>query len=177
MSTRLDKSPEVLAGEIEEARTRFLDLVDALADTEVLASVGEGRWSPLQYLEHLVRAEEATLWRMFGSVEAARSGRPGPVSPTPELSIEEVVDRTWAPRVDSPPLAVPAWTGSPRYWTLRMRRNRSLVDAFAEHVADAEMDSVAYEHPISGPFTMRQGMEFVRFHIERHHAHVEEAGS
>lgn len=161
--------------EIEEARSRLLEVVESLSAELVKAPVGDGRWSPVQYLEHLVRAEEATLWRMFGAVEGARQGRPGPRSTTPELTIEEVIERTWPERVEAPPLAVPDWAGSVAYWTVRMRRNAELVREFAEFVSESELETVAYDHPISGPFTMRQGMEFIRFHIDRHLRHVLEA--
>ena len=57
-----------------------------------------------------------------------------------------------------------------------MAANEALVLAFAALVRESELDSVAYLHPISGPFTMRQGLEFIRFHIERHLAHLNEQG-
>jgi hypothetical protein len=56
-----------------------------------------------------------------------------------------------------------------------MRRNAALVWAFAEVVAEHELDAVAYPHPISGPFTMRQGFEFIRFHLDRHRDHLLES--
>ena len=77
--------------------------------------------------------------------------------------------------MESPPLAIPKWGGAMSYWLERMERNGGPLVAFAELVREEELDTVAYEHPISGPFTMRQGMEFVRFHIERHYAHMREA--
>ncbi|MGI9626796.1 MAG: DinB family protein, partial [Longimicrobiales bacterium] len=161
-----------LVEDIEEARIRLLDLVEGLSSSAVEAPVEPDRWSPLQYVEHLVRAEEATLWRMFTAVEDGRRGRPGPESSTPDESIEQVTDRTWGEPVEAPPLAVPAWTGSGSYWLERLRRSSALVARFADLVDDAELDSIAYNHPISGPFTMRQGLEFIRFHIDRHHNHI-----
>ena len=119
-----------LVGEIESSREEFLELVGGLDPLEVVAPIGEGRWSPLEYLEHLVRAEEVTIWRMFKAVEDARASREIMKSPTPEASIEEIVDRTWRVREDVPPLAAPKLGASRAYWSVRMRRNAALVSAF-----------------------------------------------
>lgn len=157
-----------LVAEIEQSRGALLRFLGTLDHASAHAAIGPDRWSPVEYLEHLVRAEEATLWRMFSSVEDARRGKEGPQSQTPEDSIEEVTRRTWSEVVEAPPLAVPSLKGSMAYWLERMRRNAMLVEAFVALVDATELDTVAYNHPISGPFTMRQGLEFVRFHIDRH---------
>lgn len=166
-----------LLEDIESSRRRFLADVETLDTAASNAPVAEGRWSPLQYLEHVVRAEEATLWRMFKAVEDWRASGDALRSPTPEARIEEIVDRTWKVREEAPPLAVPSLGGSTLYWCRRLALNRVLVAAFAELVDESELDTVAYPHPISGPFTMRQGLEFIRFHLDRHRAHVLEGAA
>lgn len=165
-----------LIAAIENSRRRFLELLASLDPDSVSEPIAEGRWSPLQYLEHLTRAEEATLWRMFKAVEDARAGRERLESPRPEASIEDIVAETWREREEAPPLAIPRLGGSPAYWAERMRRNAALVSAFTELVDEAEWDSLAYPHPISGAFTMRQGLEFIRYHLDRHRLHIVEAG-
>ena len=165
-----------LVSDIEASRQRFLKLLASLDAEEATAPIGEGRWSPLEYLEHLVRAEEATVWRMFKAVEDARASRELLASPTPEASIEDIVGRTWEVREEAPPLAIPKLGASTAYWSVRMERNADLVTAFADLVEVSELDAIAYPHPISGPFTMRQGLEFIRFHLDRHRDHILEAG-
>ena len=164
-----------LVEDIESSRLQLLDAVKALDVGSTVAPVGEGRWSPVEYLEHLVRAEEATLWRMFKSVEDWRTFREALRSPTPGERIEDIVDRTWDVREQAPPLAVPVLGAPISYWSERMRRNAALVSAFADLVAEDELDGLAYPHPISGPFTLRQGLEFIRFHLDRHRGHILEA--
>lgn len=165
-----------LVEEVERARTELLRLLASVAPGQMETPIGEGRWSPTQYLEHLVRAEEATLWRMFKAVDDWRRRGEVLTSPTPEAGIEEVVERTWGERVEAPPLAVPQLGEPGSYWMVRMERNASLVRAFADLVSEEELDALSYPHPISGPFTMRQGFQFVRFHMDRHRGHLEEAG-
>lgn len=165
-----------LVAEIESSRDEFLDLVGGLTPQEAAAPIGEGRWSPLEYLEHLVRAEEVTIWRMFKAVEDARTSRGVLKSPTPEATIEDIVDRTWEVHEEAPPLAIPKLGASRAYWSIRMSSNAALVSAFADLVEESELDAIAYPHPISGPFTMRQGFEFIRFHLDRHRVHIVEAG-
>lgn len=165
----------VSLSDVEKARAELVARLEPMDWDTAHSPIGPGRWSPVQYLEHLVRAEEATVWRMFQAVEDHRRGAPGPTSATPHESIEQVVDRTWEERVDAPPLAVPRLGGAMSYWIERMKRNAGLLAVFADRVEEDELDAVAYDHPISGPFTMRQGLQFVRFHIQRHHAHIRDA--
>jgi hypothetical protein len=165
-----------LAEDIERARSAFLETLSGIDDVAVRSPIGEGRWSPLEYLEHLVRAEEATLWRMFKAVEDSRKAGDVLTSRTPHESIEEIVDRTWGGDVPAPPLAIPKLGGSVSYWSTRLARNADLVSAFGDFMTLGELESVAYPHPISGAFTMRQGLEFIRFHLDRHRAHLLDAG-
>ena len=168
-------SVDRIVQQVEVARAALVAHLEPMDWDDAHTPIAEGRWSPVQYLEHLVRAEEATVWRMFKAVEDERRGDTGPRSTTPTETIEQVVERTWREPVEAPPLAVPRWGGALSYWLERMKRNAGVLSRFAELVREEELDVLAYEHPISGPFTMRQGMNFVRFHIERHHAHLLEA--
>lgn len=169
-------TPTELPEEIERARSKLLRLLASIAPAQMETPIGEGRWSPTQYLEHLVRAEEVTLWRMFKAIDDSRRRGDVLTSPTPGATIEEVVERTWGERVEAPPLAVPRLGEPGSYWMARMERNAALVKAFADLVSGDELDALSYPHPISGPFTLRQGLQFVRFHIDRHRLHLEEAG-
>ncbi|NNF27716.1 MAG: DinB family protein [Gemmatimonadetes bacterium] len=168
-------STDRLLQEVEAARSALVAYLEPMEPEDAHTPIGEGRWSPIEYLEHLVRAEEATVWRMFKAVEEERRGLLGPRSSTPGDTIEQVVERTWEEREEAPPLAVPRLGGAMSYWLERMKRNTDLLSRFASMVREEELDVFAYEHPISGPFTLRQGIDFVRFHIDRHHAHLREA--
>ncbi len=165
-----------MVADIERARSAFLNLLQSIDPESMEALIAKDRWSPVQYLEHLVRAEEATLWRMFKAVDDWRREKKAQPSPTPEATIEEIVDRTWGERIEAPPLAVPQLGAPAAYWMVRMKRNAEIVKAFAALIREEELDTLSYPHPISGPFTMRQGFQFVRFHIDRHRGQLEEAG-
>ena len=170
-----DMSVGDLRDDIEAARERFLAAADRFAPDAAARPIGPERWSPVEYVEHLVRAEEVTIWRIFLSVENERSGVDELRSPTPNVPIEDVIDRTWKPREEAPPLAVPELGGSLAYWCARLRRNAALVEALADLVEESDLDTMAYPHPISGLFTLRQGFQFIRFHLDRHREHLEEA--
>lgn len=164
-----------LVDDIERARSDLLAVAESIAPDGLAVPIGEGRWTPTQYVEHLVHAEEVTLWRMSKAVDDARLLGEVLVSPTPDDTIEQVVERTWGERVEAPPLAVPRLGEPGSYWLTRMRRNAALVRDFADLVREEELDALAYPHPISGPFTLRQGLQFIRFHLDRHRGHLEEA--
>ena len=164
-----------LLQEIAHARRAFIGTIARLDPAAVRRPLGLGRWSPLEYLEHLVRAEEATVWRMFGAVEEARAGGPAPEGMRPDASIERIVDETWKEAEEAPPLAVPSLGGSAAYWTARLEAQQPIVSGLVDRLAEGELDGVAYLHPISGPFTLRQALQFIRFHLDRHREHIEEA--
>lgn len=170
----MTKDLEDLVAAVEKARERFIKSVESLGAAAATSSVDAERWTAGQYTEHLVRAEEVTIWRMWSELDQARSGGETATSETPDLSIEEIVERTWQPREQAPPLAVPSLGGAVSYWLERLRGHRQLLAAFADALDDRELDAIAYLHPISGPFTLRQGLQFIRFHLERHLVHVEE---
>jgi len=164
---------ERLVSDIERSRKRLVDRVECLGSRAVLPAVGGGRWSAGQYVEHLALAEEVTLWRMWTAVKDSRCGHDPIVCETPDLSIEEVVDRTWRPKEKAPPLARPRLEGSIEYWLSRLRRNRQILFAFCAELSAEDLDRVAYPHPISGPLTVRQGLQFIRFHLDRHAEHIQ----
>lgn len=174
---RTKREIDLLLTALESSRARFLSAMARLEPETVDAPVAVGRWSPLQYLEHLVRAEEVVMWRMFGAVDAARRGNlEVRSSPTPYAPVEDIINRTWKPRESAPPLAVPTLGGSREYWMVRMRRNEALGASFVEWAGEVDFNQVAFRHPISGPFTLRQGIEFLRYHIDRHLGHVVHGG-
>ncbi len=172
----MNESTSALVQDIERARAALVALVESIGPSDMAVPIGEGRWSPTQYLEHLVRAEEATLWRMYKAVDDFRRSGEALTSSTPGLTIEEVVERTWEETVEAPPLAVPQLGEPSAYWRVRFQNNASVVGDFARLVREDELDALCYAHPISGPFTLRQAFQFVRFHIDRHRGQLEEAG-
>lgn len=161
-----------LLQDIEQARAQVLSVAQSSPIELTEVPIAEGKWSPVQYVEHLVRAEEITVWRMFKAIDDSRSRGEIIGSPTPDATIEEIVARTWAPAEQAPPLAVPRLGGPLAYWLTRLRLNSALATAFTDLVDPNELDAVAYPHPISGAFTMRQGLEFIRFHMDRHRGHL-----
>ena len=75
-----------LVARIEDSREGFLDIINGLDRSAARTPIGPGRWGLLEYLEHPVRAEEVTLWRMCKAVGDARSGGEILLSPTPGAS-------------------------------------------------------------------------------------------
>ena len=164
-----------LLDDVERARGAFMQTLAKLDPGAIDRPIEPGRWSPLEYLEHLVRAEDATVWRMYGAVGEARAGAAPPTDMRPEAAIERIVEETWQEAEEAPPLAVPSLRGSPAYWTARLEAQQPIVSRLVDCLDDGELDGVAYLHPISGPFTMRQGLQFIRFHLDRHRCQIEEA--
>ena len=72
-----------------------------------------------------------------------------------------------------PESAAPKWGGAIGYWITTLRSKQSVLEALGNELGETDLESVVYSHPISGPLDVRQRLEFLRFHLDRHHQQVE----
>jgi hypothetical protein len=164
-----------LVQEVRSARQRYLALVRPLTRAQSLFRPEPGAWSAAENTEHLVRAEHGGIYAMWRAIEGAEAGEPTWDGAVPHAgkSIERIVAETWKEKEDVPPPAAPVWEGAPRYWISALESNDALLDELAGALAAHDLESIHYPHPISGPLDMRQRLEFLRFHVDRHRGQVE----
>jgi hypothetical protein len=164
-----------LVQDIRSARERYLALVRPLTRAQALFSPGPGSWSAVENTEHLVRAEQGGIYAMWWAVEGAEEGEPAWDGPVPHQgkSIERIVAETWKEKEEVPPQAAPAWGGAARFWISALESNDGLLDDLVRSLAAHDLESIHSPHPISGPLDMRQRLEFLRFHLDRHREQVE----
>jgi hypothetical protein len=164
-----------LIADVERARARYLSLVETLSFTQGDFSPAADTWSIARITEHLVHAEQGGINLIWRAAEGIRRGTPvwTGESPNAGLSIEEVVQRTWRPRENSPESAVPRVGGPLAYWVAALRGCAQLLSALKRALEGLHLDQVIYPHALSGPLDARQRLEFLRFHIDRHHAQAE----
>ncbi len=164
-----------LIAAVAQARERFLAAVGGLSAEQATFKPAPARWSILEITEHVVRAEEAGVGGVWRALDGYRRGEPvwtgDPVHKG--LSIEEVVARTWQPKEQVPEIAAPRWGGALSYWVARLRSQQLVLEELAKSLAGVALEEVIYPHPISGPLDVRQRLEFLRFHLDRHRGQVE----
>ncbi len=169
------KKLDQLIDEVAQARARFLDAVDGVSPEQAVFKPEPGRWSILEITEHIARAEEAGVFGMWRALDGYRRGEPiwsgDPVHRG--LPIEEVVARTWQPKEQVPAIAAPRWGGAFAYWIARLRSEQVVLEELAQALSGVVLEEVIYPHPLSGPLDVRQRLEFLRFHLDRHRAQVE----
>lgn len=160
---------------VASARARMLRELEPLSSEQVRFQPAPETWSATQVLEHLVWAEHSGLNKMMVALEAWRAGEPVWVGENPNQgqSIETIVKRTWQPKEKAPPVAEPRMGGPMPYWLAFFRSCQPVLEDVAEGVRPGELDEVIYPHFLSGPLTLRQRFEFLRFHMEHHLPQVE----
>lgn len=163
-----------LIKDVAQARERFLALVSGLSPEQAAFKPEPVQWSILEITEHMVRAEEAGVSGIWRALDGYRQGElvwsGDPVHKG--LPIEEVVSRTWQPKEQVPEIAAPRWGGSLSYWVVSLRSKQLVLEELAKSLSGVASEVVVYPHPISGPLDVRQRLEFLRFHLDRHRGQV-----
>ena len=164
----------VLANEAEATRDDLVDVIHGLTPEQGAFRPAAGAWSIAEVIEHLVWAEWSGLNKMMVAMEAWRRGEPVWTEPHPlrDAPIEDIVARTWKAKEKAPPIAEPRMGGPLPYWTAALRSCQVILEEVAGHVREGELDDVVYPHYLSGPLTLRQRFEFLRFHMQRHQDQV-----
>ncbi|HEX4948772.1 MAG TPA: DinB family protein [Blastocatellia bacterium] len=164
-----------LTQQTERSRDQFLASVAQLTFVQANFQPDPDTWSILAITEHIVRAEQSGVMGMWRALDGIRNGSPvwsgEPVHRG--LSIEEVIARTWQPKEKVPDIAAPIWGGSLSYWVAMLKVQRVLLQELAAALDGYDLETLIFPHPISGPLDVRQRLEFLRFHLDRHRDQVE----
>lgn len=160
---------DILVQRLARSKDRILELVAAADESQRAAAPGDGRWSMLQVIEHLVLAEEGTL-------RVLRRGAPAEQRVTLRSrfilqAIELLFILRARVRVPSPSLAP---SGAVSFEVLRQRWNEAREGIAREvMVLDAKgLQAPRFRHPIAGWLTMGQGLDFLDRHIRHHERQV-----
>jgi hypothetical protein len=131
------------------------------------------------FTEHIVRAEWGGINGMWKAVDGAETGTPAwDGDPCHRgKSIEQIVTETWQEKEQVPPVAAPTWGGPLAFWIAALQANEGVLRALGGALERHDLEAIHYPHPISGPLDMRQRLEFLRFHLDRHRDQVEELKS
>lgn len=169
---RLDQ----LIQQTEQSRDQFLACVANLTFAQATFQPNPNTWSILAITEHIVRAEQSGVMGMWKALDGIRNSTPvwsgEPIHRG--LSIEEIVARTWQAKEKVPDIAAPIWGGSLSYWIAMLKAQRVLLQELVAALDGYDLETILFPHPISGPLDVRQRLEFLRFHLDRHRAQVEQ---
>ena len=164
-----------LLRETEDARQNFISAVDGLTPQQAAFKPAPDRWCIVEITEHITRAEQSGIMGMWKALAGYQQGVPvwEGENVNAGLSIEEVVRRTWKEKEIVPEIAKPQWGGPIDLWITNLKANAQVLKTLGENFEGLDLDKIIYPHPISGPLTIRQRFEFLRFHLNRHQGQVE----
>lgn len=151
----------------------FIDTFSAFAKTTYNAPIAEGKWSPGQYVEHVIKSERAFGRILGGGTAAAPAGRAAdkkcaaieeglPVTAEPLQAPESV--RPDPERRFSPAVHLDAFVDG-----------RADLRAAVDFAPDPGAVATAYAHFLFGEMTLTEWLLFTAFHGERHRRQVEAA--
>ena len=165
-----------LISEVLAARNRYLDTVRQLSESQAQWKPSADVWNVVEITEHLYWAEQGGILGMWKVMQAKREGKfPWQGELVHKgLTIEEIVEKTWKPKETVPAVAAPRLGGPIGFWAASLESLQVALNALGHELHDDELESIIHPHPISGPIDIRQRLEFLRFHIDRHLNQVEE---
>lgn len=159
-----------LISAIKVARQSYLDAIQSASETQALWKPSPDVWNMVDITEHLYWAEHGGILGMWKTLYAIRSGQVERTleSKHKDLSIDEIVQRTWQAKEKVPAVAAPRMGGTLIFWREALASLQSILDQFGEALKPEELRLLAHPHPISGPLDFHQRLEFLAFHLRRH---------
>lgn len=168
-----------LVKDVSIARSRYLEQLAGILEAQARWKPNSEVWNIIENTEHLYWAEQGGILGMWKTLHAIREGemiRTYEFSHK-DLSIEQVVEKTWQPLEQVPAVASPRLGGSLSFWKTSLLNMQNVLEAFAQDLQENELRLQAQHHPISGALDFHQRLEFLRFHIDRHRGQVSQLTS
>jgi hypothetical protein len=161
---------------IKVSRLRILEELEKLTPNQGSTKVESNGWNIQEVVEHLVLAERGGFDLIYTAAEKFRMGEPiwTGKSNNEGLSIEEIIMNTWKPKEKAPESATPAGKWSLGVWLSHFQNCDDLLKNLNVVVKDLPLNKVIYPHFLCGPLDVIQRLEFIRFHIDRHHLQIKE---
>ena len=160
---------------VEKARQAFIASCSALSPLQYEFKPSDADWSVNEIVEHMVWAERAgvsRIWRALAEFE--EDGQLWQKeNPNQGHSLLQVIKNTWAEKEKVPDIAKPRWGGPLAYWIASLSGCSATLNLLVKELHGKPIDHMVYPHPISGPLTVRQRIEFLAFHLDRHKGQVE----
>jgi hypothetical protein len=163
-----------LLHQIQEARQCFIQNISGITHTQAVFKIAPDIWSIVENAEHIVWAEKIGICRMWMAVEDFKKN-PTVLAYAPihdGLSIEAIIEKTWQSKEQAPEVAKPHWGGTLDFWIAALKTHQPLLEALGKTLIDLDLEQIIFPHPISGPMNIVQRLEFLSFHLDRHHQQI-----
>ena len=162
---------KALINSVEKSRASYLNTVQILSKDKIEFKKNENSWNIIEITEHLYWAEflgVAVMAKVLNEISEGKKELKYD-SKNKGLSIEKIIDLTWKEKEEVPDIAAPRVRGSFKFWITSFKSLQNILFEFGNKLTDDMLRVIAHAHPISGELDFHQRLEFLRFHIERHH--------
>ena len=160
-----------LVNSVENSRKSYIQTIGQLSKEVTNHKPNESSWNIVEITEHLYWAEflgVAVMAKVLNEIlEGKRELKYE--SKNKGLKIEKVVELTWNRKEQVPDIAAPRVGGSISFWINSFISLKDILKEFTHNLTDDMLRVIAHAHPISGELDFQQRLEFLRFHIDRHH--------
>ena len=162
---------KVLINSVEKSRASYLNTVQILSKDNIEYKKNEYSWNIIEITEHLYWAEFLGIAVMAKVLNEILEGKKELKyhSKNKGLSIEKIVGLTWKEKEKVPDIAAPRVRGSFKFWITSFISLEKILFEFGNKLTDDMLRVIAHAHPISGELDFHQRLEFLRYHIDRHH--------
>lgn len=159
-----------LLADVAQARARFINLASGITPAQATFKPTPEAWCITENVEHMFWAEHGGINGMWKTFEAYKNGKPTFSGDLIHhgLTIEEIIAKTWKEKEIVPEVARPRLGGPVEFWNEALLSLQPVLSAFANVVANENLEKIIHPHPISGPLNVIQRFEFLRFHLDRH---------
>ncbi|WP_171716424.1 DinB family protein [Paenibacillus phytohabitans] len=152
----------------EEIRDQICAAVSGFSSETLNRKPAEGKWSPVQVLEHLYLMEKAIT---AGIMQALAATEEAVTEPKP---YQLTLDRNRF--IDAPPHLVPSEEVIPLGDVrARLDQSRSDLKTVLAQSEESLWNRKLYPHPVFGTMDVAQWVDFIGIHEERHLAQLKEA--
>lgn len=159
---------------IRATRTAYLFQLKNFGEEQGARRPSPEAWNAVEITEHLYWAEHGGILGMWKTLYAIRQGSMARTlsSDHQNMTIQEIINRTWKPKEQVPAVAAPRMGGTLVFWREALGSLQPIVECFGSDIKPDELRLQAHPHPISGAMDFQQRLEFIAFHIKRHHEQV-----
>ena|SRR5260221_377366 len=159
---------------VKEARELYVEQIANISEEQAVWKPSPEVWNIIEITEHLYWAEHGGILGMWKTLYAIRSGKMERTfeSKHKGLPIDEIIRLTWQQKEQVPAVAAPRMGGTLIFWSNALQSLQGILESFGADLKDDELRIQAHPHPISGPMDFQQRLEFLVFHIKRHHGQV-----
>ena len=150
----------------DRRRNALLDALAALPTEQLTAHPVAGKWSILEIVEHVIRAERV----VFDGIATPDqlTARPRTVASRLRSVIVHGVLRLDIPVEAPSKKMLPTGTRSLPELRAHWDENSGWIAAYAARIAERGADPAVFSHPVIGPLSFAQSLRLRRAHLDRH---------